>query len=65
MVEGPSDGHAMANQPNERPPAAVLLGREVVATDGATGDVKLRFLARQEFTNRHGTIQGGFLSAIN
>jgi uncharacterized protein (TIGR00369 family) len=45
------------------PPAAQLLGREVL---GETGDgaLRLRYTARPEFLNRHGTVQGGFLSAM-
>ncbi len=54
----------MADPPKDMPPAAVLLGRELISTDAGTGELKLRFTARREFKNRHGTIQGGFLSAM-
>ncbi len=47
-----------------KPPAAVLLGREIVSTDTSSGDVRLRFLARHEFSNRYGTVQGGILAAM-
>ena len=45
-------------------PAARLLGREILSSDAATGEVKLRFIAKPEFANRHGTVQGGFLAAM-
>jgi uncharacterized protein (TIGR00369 family) len=46
------------------PPAAVLLGRELLFADAEAGEVRLRYLARDDFANRHGTVQGGFLAAI-
>ena len=54
----------MSDHLNQIPPAAALLGREVVAADKDTGEVRVRFLAKHEFTNRHGTVQGGFLAAM-
>lgn len=54
----------MSDHLNEIPPGAALLGREVVAADEATGEVRSRYLAKHEFTNRHGTVQGGFLAAM-
>lgn len=48
---------------NQLPPAAQLLGREVVRVD-EDGVAHLRFFARPEFANRHGTVQGGFASAM-
>src|ERR1700678_4093004 len=45
-------------------PAAQLLSREVLSVDDETGEVKLRFVAKPEFANRHGTVQGGFLAAM-
>jgi uncharacterized protein (TIGR00369 family) len=45
-------------------PGAATLGREWVTFDPATGSATLRFLARPEFANRHGTVQGGFLAAM-
>jgi uncharacterized protein (TIGR00369 family) len=44
-------------------PVAKLLGREIVAID-ADGTVHLRFRARPEFANRHGTVQGGLIAAM-
>ncbi|MGX1105340.1 MULTISPECIES: PaaI family thioesterase [Bradyrhizobium] len=44
------------------PPGAQLLGREWLGFDGETATV--RFEAQPLFTNRHGTIQGGFLAAM-
>jgi uncharacterized protein (TIGR00369 family) len=49
---------------SDMPPGAVLLGREWLGLDEA-GDVGIvRFRAQPSFTNRHGTIQGGFLAAM-
>jgi len=45
-------------------PGAATLGREWVTFDPATGSATLRFLAKPEFANRHGTVQGGFLAAM-
>ena len=45
------------------PPAARLLGREVLRID-EDGTAHLRFFARPEFANRHGTVQGGLVSAM-
>jgi uncharacterized protein (TIGR00369 family) len=46
------------------PPAAQLLGREVVEIDQVNGGAVLRFRALPEFLNRHGTVQGGMLCAM-
>jgi uncharacterized protein (TIGR00369 family) len=46
------------------PPAAKLLGREVVEVDTVKGGAVLRYTAQPEFLNRHGTVQGGLLSAM-
>ena len=46
------------------PPAARLLGREVIEFDRERGGAKLRFTAQPEFLNRHGTVQGGLLAAM-
>jgi uncharacterized protein (TIGR00369 family) len=54
----------MSDHLKEVPPAAHLLGREIVSIDPVSGEVKLRFMARQEFANRHGTVQGGMLAAM-
>lgn len=48
----------------ELTPAARLLGREIIAMDEAAGAITSRFVARPEFLNRHGTVQGGFVSAM-
>ena len=44
-------------------PVARLLGREIVRID-EDGTLHARFLARPEFANRHGTVQGGMVSAM-
>ena len=46
------------------PPAAQLLGRRLLDFDSESGVASLAFHAGPEFTNRHGTIQGGFLAAM-
>jgi uncharacterized protein (TIGR00369 family) len=46
------------------PPAAKLLGREIVSVDLHSGEVTLRFTAKEDFANRHGTVQGGMLAAM-
>ena len=48
---------------DQLPPAALLLGREVLRID-ENGTAHLRFFARPEFANRHGTVQGGLVSAM-
>jgi uncharacterized protein (TIGR00369 family) len=45
------------------PPGARLLGREWIGTN-ESGDALIRFQAQSAFTNRHGTVQGGFLAAM-
>jgi uncharacterized protein (TIGR00369 family) len=46
------------------PPAARLLGREVLEIDTRNGGAVLRYTAQPAFLNRHGTVQGGLLSAM-
>jgi uncharacterized protein (TIGR00369 family) len=46
------------------PPAARLLGREIVTVNTEQGGAIVRYTARPEFLNRHGTVQGGFLAAM-
>jgi uncharacterized protein (TIGR00369 family) len=46
------------------PPAAAMLGREIVGIDAETGVVDLIFFAKPEFANRHGSVQGGLVSAM-
>ena len=45
------------------PPGAQLLGRKWLGFD-ESGHALIRFQAQAAFTNRHGTIQGGFLAAM-
>jgi uncharacterized protein (TIGR00369 family) len=54
----------MSDHLKEIPPAARLLGREIVSFDPQSGEVTLRFMAREDFANRHGTVQGGMLAAM-
>lgn len=46
------------------PPAAKLLGREVLEIDEVHGGALIRYRAQPEFLNRHGTVQGGLLAAM-
>lgn len=46
------------------PPAAQVLGFELLEIDGAQGTIRVRFAARPEFANPIGAIQGGFLAAM-
>ncbi len=45
-------------------PGAELVGREVLDVDSETGAVRLAFVAKPEFANRHGKVSGGFLAAM-
>jgi uncharacterized protein (TIGR00369 family) len=54
----------MSDHLKESSPAAVLLGREILSVDTESGEVRLRFLADRQFSNRHGTVQGGMLAAM-
>jgi len=46
------------------PPSAKLLGWELEGLDLERGWIKVRFLARPEFLNPAGTVQGGLLGAM-
>jgi len=54
----------MSGHLKEIPPAAQLLGREIVTVNPTSGELTLRFMASKEFANRHGTVQGGMLAAM-
>jgi uncharacterized protein (TIGR00369 family) len=59
-----AEGKIRERRDNDLPPGAQLLGREWLGFD-ETGEIALiRFRARPTFTNRHGTVQGGFLAAM-
>ncbi len=45
-------------------PCAALVGRQLLDVDEVTGTVRLSFLAKPEFANRHGTVSGGFLATM-
>ena len=53
----------MNDRATHLPPGAQLLGREWLGFD-ESGHALIRFQAQPAFTNRHGTIQGGFLAAM-
>jgi uncharacterized protein (TIGR00369 family) len=46
------------------PPAATLLGWELVAIDPEAGTIEVAFTASEQFLNPAGVIQGGFLAAM-
>jgi uncharacterized protein (TIGR00369 family) len=46
------------------PPAAVLLGWELVAVDPAAGTIEMAFTATDQFLNPFGAVQGGLLAAM-
>jgi uncharacterized protein (TIGR00369 family) len=46
------------------PPAAALLGWELVAVDPDAGTIEVAFTASDRFLNPVGMIQGGFLAAM-
>jgi acyl-coenzyme A thioesterase PaaI-like protein len=46
------------------PPAAVLLGWELIAVDPEAGAIEVAFTASEQFLNPAGVIQGGFLAAM-
>ena len=54
----------MIDEAAEIPPASRLLGREWLGFDETGQTALVRFKADPSFTNRHGTIQGGFLAAM-
>ena len=45
-------------------PGAALLGREFLGFDADGETALIRFQARPDFANRHGTVLGGFLAAM-
>jgi uncharacterized protein (TIGR00369 family) len=46
------------------PPAAMLLGWELVAVDPEAGTIEVTFTATEQFLNPIGVIQGGLLAAM-
>jgi uncharacterized protein (TIGR00369 family) len=46
------------------PPAAATLGWELVDVDPDAGTIEVSFVAREEFVNPLGNVQGGFLAAM-
>ncbi|MHC2537281.1 uncharacterized protein (TIGR00369 family) [Bradyrhizobium diazoefficiens] len=56
-------GNRLNDAATHLPPGAQLLGREWLGFD-ESGHALIRFQAQPAFTNRHGTIQGGFLAAM-
>lgn len=46
------------------PPCATLLSLDILEADEENGRVKIAFIAKPEFCNASGNIQGGFLAAM-
>lgn len=46
------------------PPCAILLGLDILEADEENGRVKIAFIAKPEFCNAAGNVQGGFLAAM-
>jgi uncharacterized protein (TIGR00369 family) len=46
------------------PPCATLLSLDILEADRETGRVKIAFMAKPEFCNASGNVQGGFLAAM-
>src|SRR3546814_15723784 len=46
------------------PPVARLLGWKLIAVDPQAGTIDLEFLAKTEFTNHDGFVQGGLIAAM-
>jgi uncharacterized protein (TIGR00369 family) len=46
------------------PPAAALLGWDLVAVDPDAGTIEVSFTATEQFLNPAGDVQGGFLAAM-
>lgn len=46
------------------PPCATLLSLDILAADRENGRVTMAFIARPDFCNASGNIQGGFLAAM-
>ena len=53
---------AIADGLAEMPPAAALLGWKALSLE--PGHVRVRYIARPEFANPQGAVQGGFLAAM-
>jgi uncharacterized protein (TIGR00369 family) len=47
-----------------QPPAAMLLGFELISVDPQAGTIEVAFNATEQFLNPAGTIQGGLLAAM-
>ena len=62
MREGPFWDVVEGRAP--RPPAADLLGWELVAVDPEAGTIEVAFVATESMLNPVGTVQGGLLAAM-
>lgn len=60
--EGPFWDVMQGRKPS--PPAAALLGFELLEVDPEQSTIRVGFSAKPEFVNSLGTVQGGFLAAM-
>ncbi len=54
----------LLRSPKAMPTSAKLLGLNIVEVDGTAGRAVVDFVARPDFCNPIGTVQGGFLAAM-
>ena len=47
-----------------KPPCATLLSLDILEADSDDGHVKIEFIAKPDFCNASGNVQGGFLAAM-
>ena len=46
------------------PPTALLLGCKILELDSARGTIRVEYLAKRDFCNPMGSVQGGFVAAM-
>ncbi len=59
-----TDDELMARMNRHRPPTGVLLGSEILEIDSQAGRVRMSFVAKPEFCNPGGSVQGGLVTAM-
>lgn len=58
------DAQLMARMNKFVPPTAVLLGFKLLEVDSERGFVRIEYLAKREFCNPMGSVQGGIVAAM-
>jgi len=64
LMDGGDAAATGDSDPGGESPAAALLGRRVLGLAPESGDLRVEYRARPEFSNRHGTLSGGVLAAM-